>query len=84
MTCTCATCPEHGATPLHADLTEKQRDILAWMRGYARDHGMPPTLREVGVAFAIGMNAARDHLRALKRKGAVLHAPGKSRGWRAA
>jgi len=65
VTCTCATCPEHGTTPLHAGLTDKQRDI--------------------GEAFGIAStNGVCDHLRALKRKGAVLHAPGKSRGWRAA
>lgn len=67
------------------DLTEKQADILAWMRGYARDNGMPPTVREIGDAFGMrSTNGVHDHLRALKRKGYVRHSPGCARGWRAA
>lgn len=50
-------------------LTPRQGEILAWVKGFIRDHGMPPTVREIGSAFAIKSSSVFDLLQALERKG---------------
>ena len=51
------------------ELTNRQRDILNFIRSFSARHGMPPTVREIGERFKITPRAAFDHLRALERKG---------------
>jgi len=51
------------------ELTERQRDILDWIVGFAREHGMPPTVREIGAEFGISPAGVFGHLKALERKG---------------
>jgi repressor LexA len=50
-------------------LTERQRDVLDFMRAFTSRHGVPPTVREIGQKFQVTPRAAFDHLRALERKG---------------
>lgn len=50
-------------------LTIRQSEILAWVKGFIRDHGMPPTVREIGGAFDIKSSSVFDLLKALERKG---------------
>lgn len=51
-------------------LTEKQRKILEFIIDFQRDHGFPPTIRELGDAFEIGsLRGVTVHLDALVRKG---------------
>lgn len=50
-------------------LTARQSEILAWVKGFIRDHGMPPTVREIGAAFGIKSSSVFDLLQALERKG---------------
>ncbi|MHC5055203.1 MAG: transcriptional repressor LexA [Planctomycetota bacterium] len=50
-------------------LTDRQRAILDWIVGFAQEHGMPPTLREIGRQFGISSPGVLGHLRALERKG---------------
>lgn len=52
-------------------LTRRQREILEWIRGFIREHGMPPTVREIGDAFGISSAGVFGHLEALQRKGYV-------------
>ena len=52
-----------------SDLTDRQREILDWIKGFIRDHGMPPTVREIGGAFDIKSSSVFDQLKALERKG---------------
>jgi len=52
-----------------ARLTKRQRQILNWIKGFIDEHGMPPTVREIGAAFGIGSSSVFDHLKALERKG---------------
>jgi len=35
------------------ELTPRQRETLEWIRSFIREHGMPPTVREIGAAFGI-------------------------------
>ncbi len=61
-------------------LTERQRQVLAFVEEFCRVKGYPPTVREVAAHFAIQPRAAADHLAALKRKGYLHREPGRSRG----
>jgi repressor LexA len=51
------------------ELTNRQREVLAFIRAFADRHGVPPTVREIGERFRFTARAAFDHLRALERKG---------------
>jgi repressor LexA len=61
-------------------LTEKQREVLAFVEEFCARQGYPPTVREVAGHFAVQPRAAADHLAALKRKGYLHREPGRSRG----
>lgn len=53
-------------------LTDRQREVLGFIRTFTLRHGLPPTVREVGERFRFTPRAAFDHIRALERKGALL------------
>jgi len=53
-------------------MTQRQREVLSFMRGFTDRHGAPPTVREIAERFRFTPRAAFDHLRALERKG-MLH-----------
>jgi repressor LexA len=62
-------------------LTPRQQAVLAFLRAETARRGFPPTLREVGEHFGFRSTAsARDHLRALERKGCLTRQPHLSRG----
>lgn len=61
-------------------LTHRQERILAFLTEYTRNHGYPPTVREIGEHFNVLWAAARMHLQALKNKGYIKINPSKSRG----
>jgi hypothetical protein len=53
--------------------TKRQTEVLRLVALHVRDHGFPPTLRELGAVMGITFQGAgvRDHLRALERKGLI-------------
>jgi repressor LexA len=51
------------------EMTDRQREVLDFIRSFADRHGMPPTVREIGDRFGFTARAAFDHLKALERKG---------------
>jgi repressor LexA len=53
------------------ELTERQQEVLDFIRSFSARHGLPPTVREIGDRFGVTPRAAFDHLRALERKGAL-------------
>jgi len=53
------------------ELTDRQREVLGFIRTFSERYGLPPTVREVGERFRITPRAAFDHIRALERKGAL-------------
>jgi repressor LexA len=61
-------------------LTDKQQRILEFLKEYTKNHGYPPTVREIGEHFQFLWAAARGHLKALDRKGFIKLNPSKSRG----
>jgi repressor LexA len=62
------------------DLTHKQKRILEFLMEYTKNHGYPPTVREIGDHFQFFWAAARKHLQAVERKGFIRINPLKSRG----
>ncbi|MBI5167822.1 MAG: repressor LexA [candidate division NC10 bacterium] len=52
-------------------LTLRQKEVLEFIRGFIREHGYPPTVRDIGKHFGLQPRAVFDHLRALERKGYI-------------
>src|SRR5262245_49490818 len=65
------------------ELTERQREVLSFIRMFTARHGVPPTVREIGARFKVTPRAAFDHLRALERKGELQRRPSAGRTSRA-
>ena len=64
-------------------LTDRQEQILNYIREYLAETGFPPTRSEIAQEMGFkSPNAAEEHLRALARKGAIEMLPGTSRGIR--
>ena len=62
-------------------LTPRQNEVLALIRRALVETGMPPTRAEIAEQLGFkSVNAAEEHLRALKRKGVIELLPGTSRG----
>lgn len=69
-------------TPLTA-LSPQQRAVLAFIRRFLSEHGLPPTRGEIATGLALKNRQGIDqHLRALQTKGALELLPGVSRGIR--
>jgi repressor LexA len=62
------------------ELTDKQKKIVEFLKFYQEEHGYPPTMREIGEHFGFTWPAARGHLAAIAKKGAIRMNPMKSRG----
>lgn len=61
-------------------LTNRQKDILDFLREFIRESGYPPSLREICARFGIkGPQNAAKHLDALEKKGFIRRAAGSSR-----
>ncbi|MDD5745781.1 MAG: transcriptional repressor LexA [Candidatus Omnitrophica bacterium] len=61
------------------DLTDKQQEVLMYIRKMVRD-GLPPTIREIAGEFGFSSTGTvRDHLQALVRKGYLILCEKKSR-----
>ena len=52
-------------------LTEKQSQILQAIKEFWRAEYRPPTYRELGLLFDITVKGARDHCKALQKKGVL-------------
>ena len=64
-------------------LTDRQQQVLEYIRSSITQRGYPPTLREIGAHMGIrSTNGVNDHLRALERKGYLTREDMKSRALR--
>jgi len=64
-------------------LTDRQQQVLHYIRQSITERGYPPTLREIGAHMGIrSTNGVNDHLRALERKGYLTREDMKSRALR--
>ncbi len=54
------------------NLTERQKDVLNFIKSYIVSHGYPPTVREIGKALDISSPATiHVHLKNLEKKGII-------------
>lgn len=57
-------------------LTSRQKQVLDYIQASQTQHGVVPTMREIARQFGFrSMTAAADHVRALRRKGYLVHNP---------
>jgi repressor LexA len=62
-------------------LNERAGKILAFIHGFTREHGFPPTIREIGEAFGISStNGVRYYLTLLEKGGHLKRSGRISRG----
>jgi repressor LexA len=62
------------------DTTERQRQVLEFIREYHAEHGYAPTAREIQTQFGFAsVTAAVNHLAALERKKLIRRTPGVQR-----
>jgi len=63
-----------------ADLSARQQRILDFIREHVRDHGYPPSVREIGAAVDLrSSSTVHGHLARLEAKGYLRHDPTKPR-----
>ena len=61
--------PYSGTIRRTRPLTDRQREVLAYVAQHIRAFGAPPTIREIGTAMGLAStNGVSDHLHALERK----------------
>jgi repressor LexA len=61
-------------------VTERQRAILDYLRGFVDEHGYPPTVREIGEAVGLrSPSTVHAHLAQLERAGLLRRDPTKPR-----
>src|SRR3546814_8320836 len=63
-------------------LTSRQLEILNFIQEWIRERGFPPSHGDLADHFRFNRNAAREHLLALARKGALELSPNDARGIR--
>jgi repressor LexA len=63
-----------------AELTARQREILAFVNDHSAQHGYPPTVREIGTAVGLtSSSTVHAHLANLERLGLLRRDPAKPR-----
>jgi len=61
-------------------LTKRQQEIFDFVRRYARDHGYPPTVRDIGKAIGLtSSSTVHAHLANLEKLGVLRRDPTKPR-----
>jgi len=55
------------------ELTDRQKEVLAYIADYKNKHSYAPTIREIAEHFSMSVKGAHDHITALKRKGCIKH-----------
>jgi repressor LexA len=75
-----ATVIEHMFAEGGQMVTERQRGILDYLRGFVDEHGYPPTVREIGEAVGLrSPSTVHAHLAQLERAGLLRRDPTKPR-----
>lgn len=60
-------------------LTKRQLEILTFIKQYLCEHGVAPTLDEMGEQFHVSRITIHDHVKALEEKGALKRTPNRAR-----
>ena len=65
---------------MELNLTKRQREIFEFIRSYAREHGYPPTVRDIGKAIGLtSSSTVHAHLANLEKAGLIRRDPSKPR-----
>ncbi|MFZ2512654.1 MAG: transcriptional repressor LexA, partial [Gordonia sp. (in: high G+C Gram-positive bacteria)] len=65
---------------LEASLTQRQREVLEYIRSSVRERGYPPSIREIGEAVGLTSTSSVAHqLRTLERRGLLKRDPHRPR-----
>ena len=64
------------------EITERQKEVLAFISQFTDDNVCPPTVREIGDHFGISLRAVQDHITALQKKGYISQTQKRSRSIR--
>lgn len=76
----CSCSREHCSKAMPEHLTDRQQEILDYLKSAQRKTGIMPSTREIQHYFNFAsQTAAMSHLRALERKGVIQRLPGKAR-----
>ena len=59
--------------------TQNQQEVLHFISSFTELNSCPPTVRETGERFGISVKAVQDHFAALRKKGYLASADGRSR-----
>ena len=63
-----------------SNLTKRQREIFDYVKTYAREHGYPPTVRDIGKAIGLtSSSTVHAHLANLEKLGVLKRDPTKPR-----
>ncbi len=62
------------------ELSERQKEVLEFIKGFIREKGYPPTIREIGSHFGFSWIRARQYLHILEKKGFIKEVRNTSRG----
>jgi len=74
-------CSEQLNTTMKNKLTDRQENILTFIKQFTLESGYPPTLREIGRHFQISSTfGVKRHLEALVKKGFINIESNASRG----
>lgn len=55
----------------HLSLTEREKEIFAYILGYVVDNGISPTREEIAEKFKFSLNAAQKFVQSLCDKGRI-------------
>jgi repressor LexA len=65
---------------MNEELSDRQRQILEYIRKITRERNYPPSVREIGEAVGLASSSTvHNHLNQLERKGLIHRDPSKSR-----
>ena len=65
-------------------LTEKQQVVLEAIQAFWAEHGVSPSLLDLGDHLGVQPPTVHQHVRALQKKGYLDHVAGRSRSWKPA
>ncbi len=72
--------PLLSTATLEASLTQRQREVLEFIRSSVRERGYPPSIREIGEAVGLTSTSSVAHqLRTLERRGLLKRDPHRPR-----
>ena len=63
-------------------ITDRQKEVLDFISGFAEENSFPPTVREISEHFQISIRAVQDHILALQKKGFLSQSQKRSRSIR--